>query len=107
MQYPLYDYYYSSSMTLDEIFEHYAENFYLRKHGRDKYEKVLQKISESDKVQKLFEVSYTQGLALTYMDMGATLNGIMWFFFQSNETQTLAILAMFSFWDVNINRHLH
>lgn len=107
MQYPLYDYYYESDLTLDEIIEHYGENFYLRKHGRDKYEKVLKKISESEKVMELFNTSYQLKLSLTYMDFGATINKIMWFFFQSNDTQALAILAMASFWNVNVNSHLH
>lgn len=107
MLYPIYDYYIESSMNLEDILSHYVEHFYLRKYGRDKYEKILKKISESDKIRKLFDQSYYQRLAINHIDFGETLNSIMWFMFQSNDTQAVAVLAMAVFWDTNVNSHLH
>ena len=107
MQFPIYDYYIDSSMRLEDILSHYVENFYLRKHGRDKYEKILKKLSDSNKVKKLFDQSYNQKLAINYVDFGATVNEMMWFMFQSNETQAVAVLAMAVFWNTNVNSHLH
>ena len=106
MLYPIYDYYHESSLTLEEVLEHYVEKFYLRKHGRDKYEKILQKVAESDKVKKLFDLSYHQRLSINYIDFGETLNSIFWFMFQSNETQAVAVLAMARNWNVKVNSHL-
>jgi len=107
MQYPLYDYYYASDLTLEEILKHYIQNFYLRKHGRDKAEKVLYKVSDSSKIKKLFEQSAKQGIAPNYVDFGSVINEMMYFMFQSNSTQALAVLAAAIAWDKQINQYAH
>lgn len=107
MLYPIYDYYHESSLTLEEVLHHYVENFYFRKHGRDKFDKILKKLSESSKVRSLFDESYQKRLAPNNVDFGATVNSIMWFMIQSNETQAVAVLAMATFWNTNVNSHLH
>lgn len=107
MLYPIYNYYYESSMNLEDILTHYVENYYLRKHGRDKYEKILKKLSDSNKVRSLFDESYKKRLALNNVDFGATINEMMWFMFQSNETQAVAVLALAVFWHTNVNSHLY
>ena len=103
MLYPLYDYYYASDMTLEQILKHYIKFFYLRKHGSDKAEKVLYKVSESSKMQKLFDYSASQNIAPNYVDFGSVINEIMYFMFQSNETQALAVLAAAIAWDKKVN----
>jgi len=106
MQYPLYDYYYASDLTLEEILKHYIQNFYLRKHGRDKAEKVLYKVSDSSKMKKLFDQSAKQGIAPNYVDFGSVINEMMFFMFQSNSTQALAVLAAAIAWDKQVNQHV-
>lgn len=106
MLYPIYDYYHESSLTLEEVIHHYVDNFYFRKHGRDKFEKIQKKLSESTKVKSLFNESYKRKLALNNVDFGATINGMMWFMFQSNETQSVAVLVMAMLWNKNVNSHL-
>ena len=103
MLYPLYNYYFASDMTLEQILKHYISNFYLKKHGRDKAEKVLYKVSESSNMQKLFDYSVSHNIAPNYVDFGSELNGIMYFMFQSNETQALAVLAAAIAWDRKVN----
>ena len=103
MLYPLYDYYYASDMSLVDILKHYIKFFYLRKHGRDKAEKVLYKVSESSKMQKLFELSASQNVAPNYIDFGSVINEMLYFMFQSNETQALAVLAAAITWDKKVN----
>lgn len=107
MLYPIYDYYYESHLNLAEILSHYVENYYYRKHGKDKYEKILTKLSESDNVKKLFEHSYKQKLAINNVDFGCAINGTMWFMLQSNETQVVAIMVMALIWNEKVNKHLH
>lgn len=103
MQFPLYDYYLASEMTLEQILKHYIKYFYLRKYGSDKAEKVLYKVSQSSKMQKLFDQSASQGIAPNYIDFGSVINEIMYFMFQSNETQALAVLAAAIAWDKKVN----
>lgn len=106
MQYPLYDYYYASDLTLEEILKHYIEKFYLRKHGRDKVDTVLNKVSNSSKITGLFELSRKKRIAPNYIDFGSTINEMMYFMFQSNSTQALAVLAAAVDWNKQINRQL-
>lgn len=103
MLYPLYDYYLASDMTLEQILKHYVKFFYLRKHGTDKAEKVLYKISESSKMQNLFNETARQNIAPNYVDFASVINEIMYFIFQSNETQALAVLAAAITWDRKVN----
>lgn len=103
MQYPLYDYYSASDLTLEEILKHYIKNFYLRKHGSDKVEKVLNKVSDSSKMKKLFELSLRQRVMPNYIDFGSVINEMMYFMFQSNSTQALAVLAAAIAWDKQVN----
>ena len=104
MQYPLYNYYLESDLTLEKILKHYISNFYLRKHGRDKAEKVLYKVSDSSKMNSLFNTSVQKGIAPNYMDFGSVINEMMYFMFQSNSTQALAVLAAAIAWDKKVNR---
>jgi len=105
MLYPLYDYYYASDFTLEEILKHYIQNFYLRKHGRDKAEKVLYKVSDSSKIKKLFEQSLKQRVAPNYVDFGSVINEMIYFMFQSNSTQVLAVLAAAIAWNKQVNQY--
>ena len=107
MLFPIYDYYYESSMTLEEVFNHYVENFYFRKYGRDKFDKILKKLLDSNKVRSLFDESYKKRLALNNVDFGSMINEMMWFMFQSNETQAVAVLALAILWHTNVNSHLY
>lgn len=107
MLYPIYDYYYDSSLTLESILSHYVENYYFRKHGKDKFDKILTKLAESEKVKNLFALSYKKMVAINNVDFCATLNETMWFMLQSNETQAVAVLVMALLWNNNVNSHLN
>ena len=107
MLYPLYDYYMQSDMSLEEILKHYICRFYLKKNGTDKAEKVLRKVSESSKMNKLFEQSARQWIAPNYVDFCSVINEMIYFIFKSNSTQALAVLAAAIAWDKQINQHAH
>ena len=104
MQYPLYDYYSASNLKLEEILKHYIKNFYLRKYGSDKAEKVLNKVSYSSKMKKLFDLSLRRRVTPNYIDFGSVINEILYFMVQSNRTQALAVLAAAIAWDKQVNR---
>lgn len=101
--YPLYDYYFLSDMSLDEIMNHYIKNFYLRKYGKDKVEKILHKVSESTQLKDLFDESLKREIALNHNDFGALINEMFYFVYQSNETQALAIIAAAIAWNKQVN----
>lgn len=104
MLYPLYEYYLQSDLSLEEILKHYVSRFYLKKNGTDKVEKVLRKVSESSKMNKLFDQSARQRIAPNYVDFGSVINEMMYFMFQSNSTQALAVLAAAIAWDKQVNQ---
>lgn len=103
MLYLIYDYYYNSDLSLLEFLKDYTENFYLRKYGRDKVEKVLYKVSDSSKMNDLIKESKIRGIAPNYIDFGSVVNEIMWFMIQSNRTQALGVLAAAITWDQKVN----
>ena len=103
MQYPLYEYYMLSSLTLDEIVDHYVTHFYSKKHSREDVMKVLTKIKESSKIKNLCGHSATRKIAPNYVDFATTINEIIWFVFRSNMTQALGVLFAILYWDEKIN----
>ena len=107
MLYPLYEYYLQSDLSLEEVLKHFVSRFYLKKNGTDKVEKVLRKVSESSKMNKLFAQSSQQRIAPNYVDFGSVINEIMYFMFQSNSTQALAVLAAAIAWDKQVNQRAH
>ena len=103
MLYPLYEYYLQSDLSLEEVLKHFVSRFYLKKNGTDKVEKVLRKVSESSKMNKLFAQSSQQRIAPNYVDFGSVINEIMYFMLQSNSTQALAVLAAAIAWNKQVN----
>lgn len=104
MLYPLYDYYLGSDMTLDEIISDYLNNFYHKKHGTNKSDKVRRKVLDSTKIAAIDAFSIQQRVIPGCLDFGAALNETMWFMIQSNETQALGVLIAASEWEKRVNR---
>ncbi len=107
MQYPLYDYYYNRSLSLDEIISDYLTNFYHKKHGSNKSDKVKQKVLNSTKVASIDSFSIQQRVVPNYVDFGSAINETFWFMIQSNETQALGVLIAASEWEKRVNNVYH
>lgn len=107
MLYPLYNFYLNSNLTLDEVMDHFTKHFYLKKHGSNKTDKVISKVKNSQKMQSLFEEGRRKGIAPNHIDFASCINSMMWFMFQSNETQALAVMASAKTWNERINQVLH
>lgn len=102
MLYPLYNYYYESNLTLSEIIENFI-NIYTRKHGRDKVNKIINKVKDSTKIAALDSFSIQKRVLLNYVDFGSAVNATMWFMIQSNTTQALAVLIAAQLWHERVN----
>ena len=107
MLYPLYDYYKKSSLTLDEIVDHYVTRFYARKHNGKDVLKVLTKVKESSKIKNLCGESATRRIAPNYVDFASVINELLFFMFKSNMTQALAVLFAALYWDERVNSVYH
>jgi len=78
-------------------------NYYIRKYGREKYEKVLRKTRESNKLAALDGKSIRERSAPSSMDFLAVINTIPYFIFSSQETCALAAISAISLWNEKIN----
>ena len=108
---PIYDYYISSTLNLEEILEDYVDNFYLKKHSEEKAEKALKKSIEVDKMKELngnsikyvdFKDSFPK-----YNDFAKAIKSSMWFSLQSPRTIALGVLAAAIEWDKTINHYFY
>lgn len=102
MRYPLYEYYAGNFSSAREIYEHYEKTFYCKKYGRDKAKKVCEKAAKVKGMEDLFEQSKREHFIPSRTDFGVLLNGNMWFAFQSNRTQALAMLFLYACWESSI-----
>lgn len=103
MEYPIYEYYYHTNMSLEEVLSDYAQNFYLKHYGTDKLGKVLRKIADSNKINSLLVESAQRGVAPNFIDFGSVINSIGWFIIQSTRTEAVAVLAAMLAWDSKVN----
>ena len=109
MQYSLYDYYKNSFLTLEEVFKHYVDHFYLNKYGRNKVDKVQRKAIECDRMKELFGRSIQNRdfpeRTPDFNDFSLAVAKTFWFLTQSNDTVALATLAAAVEWNKKINCH--
>ena len=103
MLYPLYDYYMQSDLSLEEVASHFMENFYLKKYGFDKTAKISKKIGNSSKIAAIYGESIQRRAVPDAIVFGSAINEMMYFIFQSNETQALAVLLAGCFWKKEVN----
>lgn len=103
MEYPLYEYYLSSTLSLEEIVDDFVADYYLAHHGRTKVDKIFRKVMSSSKIASIDAFSIEKQLMPSFIDFGAAVNSVLWFAFQSNETQALAVLYAFVNWSKRVN----
>lgn len=106
MQFPLYNYYLESDLALEEIIDNYL-GFYIKQYGRDKAQAVARKVMNSSKIAALDAFSVQQHAMPNYIDFGSAVNETLWFVFQSNKTQALAVLIAAKLWDQRVNSVHH
>lgn len=107
MLYPLYDYYFNSDLSLEEIISDFVSNFYLKKHGSNKVDKIRSKVLNSSKIASIDAFSIQGKVVPNHIDFGSAINETLWFMFQSNETQALAVLIAAYEWKKRINDVYH
>lgn len=103
MQFPLFNYYMCSDLSLEAVIDDYLERFYLRRYGRDKVKIILDKLQNSKKIRAIDNLSIQKRVVPNHIDFGSAINEIFWFMFQSNETQALAIIFAVSLWGARVN----
>ena len=107
MQYPLYDYYQLSKLTLEEIVDDYLKNFYYKRYSQSKSENVEKRVQNSKKIAAIDAVSIRKHVVPNSIDFGSAINETFWFMFQSNSTQALAVLIAAREWNKRVNRKYH
>ena len=107
MLYPLYDYYQSSKLTLEEIVDDYLKNFYHRRYSQSKSENVEKRVQNSKKIAAIDTISIQKHVIPNSIDFGSAINETLWFIFQSNSTQALAVLIAAREWNKRVNRKYH
>lgn len=107
MLYPLYDYYQLSKLTLEEIVDDYLKNFYHKRYSQSKSENVEKRVQNSKKISSIDAVSIQKHVVPNSIDFGSAINETLWFMFQSNSTQVLAVLIAAREWNKRVNRKYH
>lgn len=107
MLYPLYDYYQLSKLTLEEIVDDYLKNFYYKRYSQSKSENVEKRVQNSKKIAAIDAISIQKHVVPNSIDFGSAINETLWFIFQSNSTQALAVLIAAREWNKRINRKYH
>lgn len=92
--------------TLDEIIDGFS-NEYIRHNGVDKFKKVYDKVSNSNKLAELDGRSLRLQVAPTSHDFLSTINSMPYFMFSSQYTVALGTLFAIKLWNEKINRLYH
>lgn len=111
MIYSLFELYYESGLTLEEVLSDYVDNYYLKKYSKDKASKVIKKAIETEGMNELngqalkdrdFKDHYPK-----YDTFVSAIKKSLWFSFQSDYTIVLAVLAAAVDWNKRTNRLLY
>ncbi|UBD69840.1 hypothetical protein NXV86_27560 [Bacteroides sp. BFG-257] len=89
--------------TLEEIIDGFS-NEYIRHNGVEKFKKVYDKVSNSNKLAELDGRSLRLRLAPTAHDFLTALHTIPYFIFSSQYTCALGALFAIKLWDEKVNR---
>ena len=108
MIHSIYEYYYESGLTLEEVLSDYVDNFYLTKYNDDKASKVIKKAIDSDGINELNGQSIKdRDFRNHFPNHENFINAIkksLWFSLQSDRSLVLAVLSTAVDWDKKINR---
>lgn len=92
--------------TLEEIIDGFS-NEYINHNGVDKFKKVYDKISSSNRLAELDGKSLRLHIAPTAHDFLSTINSVTYFIFSSQPTVALGALFAIKLWDEKVNRLYH
>lgn len=88
--------------TFNYFYDRY-KNYFIKKNGIAKFQKVEEKILSSKDLAKLHNESIRDKEAPTQADFGAVINQIGYFIFAGGETIAMAQLIAIKHWDEKIN----
>lgn len=106
MQYPLYEYYNQSNLTLYEVRKHFLEHFYYKKYSKESARNVLKIIVSSSRVGRLIRESVQVGTAPSWENYLNTVCSIIRIMFKPIDTITLAIIDAALRWDIEVNKEM-
>lgn len=89
--------------TFNYFYDRY-ENYFIKKYGVTKFQKIEEKILSSKSLVKLHNESIKDKEAPTQADFGATIHQISYFIFAGGETIAMAQLIAIKDWDEKVNR---
>lgn len=101
-----YNLFHESDMNLAEVIEYYKV-YYLKEYDHYKVQTIIDKVKNSSKIAAIDSFSIQQRVMPSYVDFGAAINSVMWFTFQSNKTQALAVLIAAQMWHERVNSYYH
>lgn len=107
MEYPLYELYSQSLLSLYDVRKHFLVHFYYKKHSRNDVEKILRIVVGSSKIGELLKESAQKKAMPTCEDFLTTICSILRLMFKSNETQALVAMDSALRWDIEVNRELN
>lgn len=106
MQFPLYEYYNHSDLTLNEVRKHYLEHFYYEDHSRNDARKVLKIIVGSSRIGAIIEESMKKKETPSYRDYMAAISKMPRFMLRKADTKVLAVIDAALRWDIEVNDEL-
>lgn len=89
-------------LSYNQISDYVIKEF-KREFGSSKFEKVYDKVINSNKVRKLFEICNEKSMPPGSEDVIYTINSIPYFMFTSNRAQILACVLIMNIWDERYN----
>jgi hypothetical protein len=90
------------AMTYEDILE-YSLSAYKREFGERKFQKVLNCLNNSSKVNKLISETQNKLLPVGHKDILHAINEIPFFIFSSGQTQIVGALMILEYWNKNVN----
>lgn len=92
--------------SFDETYMAYKQ-YFIARNGSDKFEKIYDVITNSEKINKIHQWSVNNKKAPTSKDFLIDIHTMSYFIFAKNETRAMGAIIALYYWNERVNKFYH
>lgn len=92
--------------TFQETYQAY-KNYYIARNGSNKFERIFDEITNSNKINKTLQWSVNNRTPPTSKDFLINVHSMSYFIIAKNETRAMGAIVALYYWNEKVNKTYH
>lgn len=92
--------------TFNDTYLAYKQ-YFIARNGSNKFEKAYDIVTNSDKINRILQLSADQRIAPTSKDFLIEIHAMSYFIFAKNETRAMGAIIALYYWNERVNNSYH